>query len=122
MVFPERLGSRLLGNDGYGVSRLANWALITYKDLMETILDHNPTPFELHQLGYTDDATTPLTDKLRAEILASGYFGLLAISDLMAVRADAEQAGIYREKFLHVDCISRSSEELRLERAAASLR
>jgi hypothetical protein len=52
---------------------------------METILDHRPTPFELHHLGYTDDATTPLTDECRAKC----YLERLPADDLMR-RAEEE--------------------------------
>lgn len=55
---------------------------------METILDHNPTPFELHQLGYTDDPATPLTDELRAEIISVVGGDPLAIYCLLGMRGD----------------------------------
>lgn len=104
--------THLLDNPGADhVSRLANWALITYKDLMETILDHNPTPFELHQLGYTYDIT-PLTDELRAEILASDCDDPLVISNLMAMRGDDARARHYLEMLPADDWRRRATEEL----------
>jgi hypothetical protein len=87
---------------------------MVYKSGMETILDHHPTPFELHHLGYTDDEDSPLTDELRDEILSFPP-DPIALSCLMSMRGDEVQAKRYLELLPADDGLRRGLEELRAE-------
>lgn len=67
---------------------------------METIFDHNPTPFEMHQMGYTEEADSPITDEVRANVLLhSNQESLwLEISDLMAIRNNRQVRDAYLQR------------------------
>ena len=97
---------------------LALPGFVVYKGRMETIFDHNPTPLELHHLGYLDDATTTLTDEqwaeVRAEILAFPT-DPIALSCLMSMRGDDERAKSYLEWLPADDWRRRAEEEMRAE-------
>lgn len=64
---------------------------------METIFDHNPTPFEMHQMGYTEEENSPITDEVRAEVLlhSNQENEWLRISDLMDMRNNREARDAY---------------------------
>lgn len=67
---------------------------------METIFDHNPTPFEMHNLGYTEEEDSPITDEVRANVLLhSNQESLwLEISDLMAIRNNRQARDTYLQR------------------------
>ena len=67
---------------------------------METIFDHNPTPFEMHQMGYTEEENSPITDEVRANVLLhSNQESLwLEISDLMAMRNNRQVRDAYLQR------------------------
>ena len=85
---------------------------------METLLDHNPTPFELYQLGYLYEATTTLTDEqwaeVRAEILEFPT-DPIDLSCLMSMRGDDERAKSYLELLPADNGSRRAIEEMRGE-------
>ena len=85
---------------------------------METLLDHHPTPLELHHLGYLDDATTTLTEEqwaeVRAEILAFPT-DPIDLSCLMSMRGDDERAKSYLERLPADNGLRRALEEYRAE-------
>jgi hypothetical protein len=67
---------------------------------METIFDHNPTPFEMHHLGYTEEEDSPITDEVRANVLlySNQESHWLEISDLMAMRNNREARDAYLQR------------------------
>lgn len=67
---------------------------------METIFDHNPTSFEMHNLGYTEEENSPITDEVRANVLLhSNQESLwLEISDLMAMRNNRQARDAYLQR------------------------